>query len=112
MRLLGRQATDAKGGAGVMASKTGMTALVFGAMLGGAISLWAQPPPMVALGCCCVAQGKSHTCSEKSQADCLALQPAAPTFAKIADWKKAVAASEAQEAKPLQGGWIAGPCEK
>jgi hypothetical protein len=76
---------------------------------------WAQVQA-VSKGCCCVAQGKAYTCSEMTQADCLARQPAAPTFPKMADWKKAwsdaVAASEVAEAGPLRGGWIAGACEK
>jgi hypothetical protein len=79
-------------------------------------TLRAQPAPMTERGCCCVAQGKSYACTEKTQADCLNEQPAAPTFAKTEDWKKAwnewVRASETQEAKPLRGGWIAGRCEK
>jgi hypothetical protein len=89
------------------------------AALVAATAAWAQPAPG-ARGCCCLAQGgsqgSSYVCGEKTQADCLALQPAAPTFPKLADWKKAwndmVAASKAQEAKPLQGGWIAESCEK
>jgi hypothetical protein len=44
----------------------------------------------------------------------MALQPAAPTFPKMDDWKKAwdayVAASKAEEAKPTHGGWIAESC--
>lgn len=75
-----------------------------------------QPPPMKAPGCCCAVQGKTYTCTEKTQADCLAEQPSAPTFPKAEDWKKAwnewMQASEQQEAKPMHGGWIAGPCEK
>src|SRR5262245_41959998 len=77
---------------------------------------FAQAPSMNARGCCCAAQGKTYTCTEKTQADCLAEQPQAPTYPKIDDWKKAwdeaVKASEAQAAKPMRGGWIAGPCEK
>ncbi len=89
--------------------------VTFCLLLAGAASARAQPV-MGAPGCCCVAQGGSYACAEKSQADCLKLQPAAPTYPKLADWKKAwdaaVAASKAQEAKPLQGGWFAESCEK
>jgi len=73
-------------------------------------------PSMAAKGCCCVAKGTSYTCSEKTQADCLAQQPKMPTFVKNADWKKAwgeyVADSKKQASSPLSGGWIAEPCEK
>ena len=76
----------------------------------------AQPPPPGALGCCCAVKDKSYTCAEKTQAACLAEQPGAPMYPKMESWKKAydeaVKASEAQEAKPMRGGWIAGPCEK
>ena len=76
----------------------------------------AQAPSMNAVGCCCAVQGKTYSCKEKTQADCLAEQPGAPMYPKMESWKKAyddaVKASEAQEAKPLKGGWIAGPCEK
>jgi hypothetical protein len=76
----------------------------------------AQPPAMNARGCCCAVQAKTYTCTEKTQADCLAEQPQAPTYPKMDDWKKAwndaVKTSEAQAAKPMRGGWIAGPCEK
>jgi hypothetical protein len=65
-----------------------------------------------AQGCCCVGGGGSYACAAKSQTDCLAVQPAAPRFEKLADWKKAVDASKAQDAKPLLGGWIAESCEK
>jgi hypothetical protein len=45
---------------------------------------------------------------------CHALQPSAPVFPKIADWKKMwndyVAASETQATKPSHGGWIAESC--
>lgn len=75
-----------------------------------------QPPAPSAPGCCCVAKGRSYTCAEKTQGDCLAEQPAIPTFPRTEDWKKAwddwMKASEAAEAKPMRGGWIAGPCEK
>ncbi len=86
-----------------------------GVLLAGAVAVWAQAAAG-ARGCCCVAQGGSYVCAEKTQADCLDLQPAAPTFPKVADWKKAWnnagAASKAQEAKPMQGGWIAESCEQ
>jgi hypothetical protein len=72
------------------------------------------PPPMTAKGCCCVVEGVAWRCSEKTQAECLALQPATPIFPKIADWKKMwndyVAASETQATKPSHGGWVAERC--
>jgi hypothetical protein len=71
-------------------------------------------PPMGTSGCCCVPSGGAFVCASKTQAECLAVQPSAPTYPKLADWKKAwddaVAASKAQEAKPPHGGWIAEPC--
>jgi hypothetical protein len=69
---------------------------------------------MTATGCCCVVEGVAYRCSEKTQADCLALQPGAPVFPALDDWRTAwneyIAASEAQASKPSQGGWIAGSC--
>jgi hypothetical protein len=79
------------------------------------VSARAQPAPG-ARGCCCLVQAGAYVCAEKTQAECLQLQPAAPTYPKVADWKKAwdaaVAASKAQEAKPMRGGWIAESCER
>jgi hypothetical protein len=75
-------------------------------------SVASAQPAAGAAGCCCVGYGGSYACAPKSQADCLAVQPAAPKFAKLADWKKAVEESKAQEAKPLLGGWFAESCEK
>ena len=90
-----------------------VTALALWAALAGGTSAWAQPGPG-ARGGCCVVQGIAYNCSDKTQADCLAIQPAAPTFPKVDDWKKAwdayIAASKAQEAKPTHGGWIAESC--
>jgi len=90
-------------------------AVACAAVLAGAFWASAQPSGG-ARGCCCLVQGGSYVCGEKTQAECLAIQPAAPTFPKTADWKKAwddfVAASKAQEAKPMQGGWIGESCEK
>lgn len=96
-----------------MTNQTGTRVMVaiLGVMLAVAASTWGQPAPS-APGCCCVGYGGSYACAEKSQPDCLAVQPAAPKFAKLADWKKAVDASKTQEVKPLQGGWIAESCEK
>jgi hypothetical protein len=91
--------------------RAGVTATIVVLMLAAAAATWGQPAPG-ARGCCCVGSGGSYACTEKSQADCLAVQPAAPKFTKLADWKKAVDASKAQEAKPLLGGWIAESCEK
>src|SRR5262249_7672671 len=75
-----------------------------------------RPPSMDAKGCCCVVEGVAYRCTEKTQAECLALQPQAPVFPKIGDWKKAwddyVAASEAQESKPSRGGWVFAQCAK
>jgi len=75
----------------------------------------AQPAPGDTRGCCCVTRGASYTCTEKTQTECLADQPDAPSFPKLRDWKKAwsaaMKASETQVAKPLQGGWIADACE-
>jgi len=89
-----------------------LAAMVASAITGAA---WAESGTN-AQGCCCIAQSGSYVCADKTQASCLAIQPAAPTFPKLADWKKAwndfVAASKAQEAKPMQGGWIAESCEK
>jgi hypothetical protein len=83
-------------------------------VLAGVVFASAQPQPMTARGCCCVVAGVAYRCAEKTQADCLALQPGAPVFPKLDDWRKAwnayVAASEAQASKPSQGGWIAGSC--
>ena len=83
-------------------------------LLSSAAFVEAQPPPMTATGCCCVVEGVAYRCTEKTQADCLTLQPKAPVFPKIDDWKKMwndyVAASEAQASKPSYGGWIAARC--
>jgi len=83
-------------------------------LLSSAAFVEAQPPPMTATGCCCVVEGVAYRCTEKTQADCLTLQPKAPVFPKIDDWKKMwndyVAASEAQASKPSYGGWIAAWC--
>jgi len=91
------------------------TILILAAMLAGPAA-WAQPPPMTAPGCCCLAYAGTFACADKTQGDCLKIQPAAPTFSKMADWRKTwndgVAASKAQEAKPMRGGWIAESCEK
>jgi hypothetical protein len=96
------------------AFRAGTTALTLAATLAAA-SARAQPS-MAAKGCCCVAKGTAYTCSEKTQTDCLALQPKMPAFAKHADFKKAwsayVADSKAQASAPMQGGWIAEACEK
>lgn len=96
-----------------MTSQTsvGVTATTVVLMLAAAATAWGQPAAG-ARGCCCVGSGGSYACTEKSQAGCLAVQPAAPKFTKLADWKKAVDASKTQEAKPLLGGWIAESCEK
>lgn len=65
-------------------------------------------------GCCCVTEGIAYRCSDKTQAECLKLEPQAPKFDTKADWKAAwgkfVAASQAQEARPMSGGWIAESC--
>jgi hypothetical protein len=98
-----------------MSTGIGATVVVvaLASTLSGAPSAWAQPS-MEARGCCCVPSGGAFVCASKTQADCLAVQPPVPTYPKLADWKKAwddaVAASKAQEAKPLHGGWIAEPC--
>jgi hypothetical protein len=88
--------------------------LVITALL-AATAAWAQAGPG-SRGCCCLGQSGSYVCDDKTQAECLAIQPAAPTFPHLADWKKAwndwIAASKAQEAKPMRGGWIAESCEK
>ena len=94
-----------------MSYRTGMTVLALAALFAGPRSGWAQPS-LKSPGCCCLPKGDTFACSEKTQADCLALEPAAPTFAKVEDWDQAVAASKAQEKKPMRGGWIAGPCRK
>lgn len=94
---------------------TGVANLVvgLGALLAGAVAAAAEPA-LGMQGCCCVTQGIAYRCSEKSQADCLAAQPALATFPKMTDWreawKKFVAASKAQEARPMSGGWIAESC--
>ena len=92
-----------------------MIGLAFALQVGGTPSARAQAAPS-GRGCCCVAQGGTYVCAEKTQADCLKLQPAAPTYPRLTDWKTAwdaaVAASKAQEARPMQGGWIAESCEK
>ena len=76
----------------------------------------AQPPPMNAPGCCCLALGGSYACAAKTQGDCLKIQPSAPMYPHHEDWKKAydsaVAASQAQEKKPMLGGWIAESCKE
>lgn len=83
-------------------------------VLAVASTAWAQPAKD-AMGCCCVSQGIAYNCSDKTQDDCLALQPRAPSFPKMADWKTAwdkyVAASKAEEAGPMSGGWIAERCQ-
>ena len=88
--------------------------MAFCSLLSSAAFVEAQPPPMTATGCCCVVEGVAYRCTEKTQADCLTLQPKAPVFPKIDDWKKMwndyVAASEAQASKPSYGGWIAERC--
>jgi hypothetical protein len=90
-----------------------MVVLAFGTTLAAVRVVRAQPA-MGANGCCCVPSGGAFVCASKTQAECLAVQPAAPSYPKLADWKKAwddlVAASKAQEAKPLHGGWIAEAC--
>ncbi len=92
-----------------------IVAMTLGLLPAGARVAAAQPAPS-APGCCCVASRGFYVCAEKTQAECLKLQPAVPTFPKLADWKKAwddaVAASKAQEAKPMQGGWVAESCER
>ena len=84
------------------------------ALLAVATSVTAQPPPMTEKGCCCVVEGVAWRCGEKTQADCLATQPKAPTFPKIKDWKKMwddyVGASWTQATRPSYGGWIAESC--
>jgi hypothetical protein len=91
-----------------------MIRLGVGILLAAATVVSAQPPPVTAKGCCCVVEGVGWKCTEKTQADCLALQPKAPTFPKVADWKKMwdayVAASEKQASKPSHGGWVAESC--
>lgn len=91
-----------------------ITSLALCVLLAGATLAAAQAPPMTATGCCCVVEGVAWRCAEKTQADCLALQPDARVLPKIADWKKMwdayVAASEAQANKPAHGGWIAESC--
>jgi hypothetical protein len=95
--------------------RVAMVVLAFGTTLAAVLVVRAQPA-MGANGCCCVPSGGAFVCASKTQAECLAVQPAAPTYPKLADWQKdwdaAVAASKAQEAKPLHGGWIAEPCAK
>ena len=92
-------------------TRGGVTAVALAVLLSGALSAWAQPSGG-ARGCCCLTKGFTFVCAAKTQTDCLAILPAAPTFAKIADWKKAVDASKAQEAGPMKGGWIGESCEK
>jgi hypothetical protein len=95
------------------AMRAAAAAMVLCMTLAGAPTARAQPP-MGTSGCCCVPSGGTFVCASKTQTDCLAVQPPVPTYPKLADWKKAwddaVAASKAQEAKPLHGGWIAEPC--
>jgi hypothetical protein len=88
-----------------------VTLVTLGVLLVGARAVPAQPAAN-APGCCCLGQAGSFACAEKTQAECNAIQPAAPMFAKVADWKEAVAASKAAEAKPMRGGWIAESCEQ
>ena len=90
-------------------TRGGGTAVALAVLLSGAFSAWAQPSGGTQ-GCCCLTKGLTFVCAAKTQTECLAILPAAPTFAKIADWKKAVDASKAQEAKPMHGGWIGEPC--
>src|SRR5262249_14847675 len=108
-----RESLTARGGIPAMSSQTRARVMLLtaGVMLAAAVSAWSQPAPS-AMGCCCVGYGGSYACAPRSQADCLAVQPAAPKFEKLADWKKAVDASKAQDAKPLLGGWIGESCEK
>ncbi|HEV7730686.1 MAG TPA: hypothetical protein VGR62_00925 [Candidatus Binatia bacterium] len=84
-------------------------------ILAGAGAAWAQPA-MDAPGCCCVTEGIAFRCSIKTQADCMAVQPKAPTFKKMADWKAAwdkfIAADKAAEARTLSGGWVAESCQE
>jgi hypothetical protein len=69
------------------------------------------PAPMAETGCCCIAiKGGQIGCGQKSQAECLAEQPKTPMYAKLPDWAKAVANSEAQEGKAMKTGWHAGKC--
>jgi len=97
-----------------MTRATRWALLALSALLAVATGIQAQPPPPTAKGCCCVVEGIAYRCMEKTEADCLALQPSAPVFPKIADWRKMwdayVAASEAQAKKPSYGGWIAESC--
>ena len=105
--------SDEREGLPVMLDRTrsGVIVVACAVLLAGAPSALAQPSGG-ARGCCCLVQGVTYVCAEKTQDECLALQPAAPTFAKIADWKKAVEASKAQAARPMKAGWIGESCEK
>jgi hypothetical protein len=79
-----------------------------------AVVSWAQPAPMNEAGCCCVAAKVGFGCSVQSQAECMKLQPQAPVFKKMGDWREAwnkyIAADEAAEQQKLTGGWIAESC--
>ena len=92
-------------------TRGGGTAVALAVLLSGAFSAWAQPSGGTQ-GCCCLTKGLTFVCAAKTQTECLAILPAAPTFAKIADWKKAVEASKAQAARPMKAGWIGESCEK
>jgi len=99
---------------GIGIDRTGFT-VALAALLMSTVA-GAQPPPMNAPGCCCLGSAGTYACVDKTQGDCLKIQPAAPMYPHHTDWKKAwdeaVAASKAQEAKPMLGGWIAESCEK
>lgn len=90
-----------------------LTVIAFGIVFVAAQAASAQPS-MDAQGCCCVSKGAAFNCSNNTQGACLELQPKAPTFPKMADWKTAwndyVAADEKAEAQKLRGGWIGEPC--
>src|SRR5262249_57584239 len=105
-RVYGPLAANHEGRAMTRATRWALLAL--SALLAVATGIQAQPPPPTAKGCCCVVEGIAYRCMEKTEADCLALQPSAPVFPKIADWRKMwdayVAASEAQAKKPSYGG--------
>jgi hypothetical protein len=79
-------------------------------MAGAAGAQMGQP----GAGCCCVTEGIAYRCSDKTQDECMKVQPQAPKFDTKADWKTAwakfVAASKAEEARPMSGGWIAESC--
>lgn len=97
-RLHGSVAADHE--ARTMTRSTRWAIVAVCTLLAGVTSILAQPPPMTATGCCCVVDGVAWRCTEKTQADCLALQPKAPVFPKIADWKKAWDAYVAPATEP------------